>query len=77
MRWLILAPCLGPIAIGYWPDGQADASAARDEHAAVARGPFEDQAVVSLLVQILGSVTERTAGVSVGWVRSMSFRKRC
>jgi hypothetical protein len=25
------------IAIGYWPDGQADAVAARDEHAAVAR----------------------------------------
>jgi hypothetical protein len=50
------------IAIGDWPDGQADASAARDEHAAVARGPVEDQAVVSLLVRILASVTERTAG---------------
>lgn len=50
------------IAIGYWPDGQADAVAAHDEHAAVARGPVEDQAVVSLLVQFLAAVTERTRG---------------
>ena len=50
------------ITIGYWPDGQADAVAARDEHAAVARGPVEDQAVVSLLVQFLAAVTERTRG---------------
>ena len=48
------------IAIGYWPDGQAGAVAARDEHAAVARGPVEDQAVVLLLVQLLAAVTERT-----------------
>jgi hypothetical protein len=34
------------IAIGYWPEGQADASAARDEHAAVTRGPVEHEAVV-------------------------------
>jgi hypothetical protein len=34
------------IAIGYWPEGQADASAARDQHAAVARGPVEHEAVV-------------------------------
>ena len=34
------------IAIGYWPEGQADASAARDEHTAVARGPVEHEAVV-------------------------------
>jgi hypothetical protein len=65
------------IAIGDWPDGQADASAAHDEHAAVARGPIEHQAVVSLPVQFLASVTERTAGVSVGSVRSMSSRTRC
>jgi hypothetical protein len=65
------------IAIGDCPDGQADAVAARDEHAAVARGPVEDQAVVSLLVRILASVTERTAGDSVGSVRSMSSRTRC
>jgi starvation-inducible DNA-binding protein len=50
------------IAIGYWPDGQADAVAARDEHAAVARGPVEDQAVVSLLAQFLAAVNERTRG---------------
>jgi starvation-inducible DNA-binding protein len=50
------------IVIGYWPDGQADAVAAGDEHAAVARGPVEDQAVVSLLTQILAAVTERTRG---------------
>lgn len=48
------------ITIGYWPDGQAEAVAARDEHAAVARGPVEDQAVVSLLAQFLAGVTERT-----------------
>ena len=50
------------ITIGYWPDGQADAVATRDEHAAVARGPVEDQAVVSLLVQFLAAVNERTRG---------------
>jgi len=33
-----------------------------DEHAAVACGPVEDQAVVSLLVQFLAAVTERTRG---------------
>jgi starvation-inducible DNA-binding protein len=33
-----------------------------DEHAAVACGPVEDQAVVSLLVQFLASVTEPTGG---------------
>ena len=48
------------ITIGYWPDGQADAVAARDGHAAVARGPVEDQAAVSLLVQFLAAVNERT-----------------
>jgi hypothetical protein len=69
--------CRAAIAIGDWPDGQADAVAARDEHAAVARGPFQHQAVVSLLVRIPASVTERTAGVSVGSVRSMSSRTRC
>ena len=65
------------IVIGDWPDGQADAVVARDEHAAVARSPVEHQAVVSLLVQILASVTERTAGDSVDSVRSMSSRTRC
>jgi DNA-binding ferritin-like protein len=48
------------IAIGYWPDGQADAVAARDEHAVVAPGPVEDQAAVSLLAQFLAAVNERT-----------------
>jgi hypothetical protein len=53
------------IAIGDCPDGQADAVAARDEHAAVARGPVEDQAVVSLLVRILAS-GDRTDGGRLG-----------
>ena len=48
------------MAIGYWPDGQADAVAARDEHAVVAPGPVEDHAAVSLLAQFLAAVNERT-----------------
>lgn len=48
------------VAIGYWPDAQADAVAASPEHTAVPPGPIEDQAVVSLLTQYLEVVVERT-----------------
>jgi starvation-inducible DNA-binding protein len=47
------------VAVGYRPDGQADALVAAPEHRAVARGPVEDVAVVSLLVQGLVPVIER------------------
>ena len=44
----------------------------RDEHAESPAALREREALWSLLVRILASVTERTAGVSVGSVRSMS-----
>lgn len=47
------------VAIGYWPDGQAEAVATSPEHMTVARGPVEDEAVGSLLVQTLAEVAER------------------
>jgi hypothetical protein len=65
-----MRPAERAAAIGYWPDRQADPAAARDEHAAVARGPVEHQAIVSLLVRILALV-RADGGVSVGSVRSM------
>ena len=64
------------MAVGYWPDGQADAVATCDEHAAVAAAHLNIKPS-SLFVWILASVTQRTAGDSVGSVRSMSSRTRC
>ena len=48
------------IAIGYWPDGQAEAVAAGPEHTAVTRGPIEEEAAISLVTQSLVELVERT-----------------
>ena len=61
-RWGELADVVAEraVAIGYWPDAQAEAIAAGPEHTAVTRGPIEDQAVVLLLVESLGELASRT-----------------
>ena len=48
------------VAIGYWPDAQAEVIACGAEHTAVTRGPIEDQAVVQLLVETLSELASRT-----------------
>jgi starvation-inducible DNA-binding protein len=48
------------VAIGVWPDGQADAVAARTEHLRIEPGAVEDQIVVRELVRCLGETGERT-----------------
>jgi starvation-inducible DNA-binding protein len=48
------------VAVGYWPDAQADALACGPQHAAVSRGAIEDQAVVALLIQSLVDLANRT-----------------
>jgi starvation-inducible DNA-binding protein len=48
------------VAIGVWPDGQADAVAAQAEHVRIEPGAVEDQVVVRELVRCLGEVGERT-----------------
>ena len=54
-------PAERAVAIGYWPDAQADAVTAAPEHTAVPPGPIEDRgAVVSLRTQYLTVVVERT-----------------
>jgi len=62
--WRELADTLGrrAVVIGYWPDGQADAIASAPSHTSVGRGPVEDEAAVSLLVQYLLDLVERTRG---------------
>jgi starvation-inducible DNA-binding protein len=47
------------VAIGHWPDGQAQAVAAGKDYARVERGPVEDQAVFRLLAGRLAEVGER------------------
>jgi starvation-inducible DNA-binding protein len=46
------------VAVGHWPDGQAQAVAAGKNYAAVERGPVEDQAVFRLLAGRLAEVGE-------------------
>ena len=60
--WRELADALAEraVAIGYWPDGQANPIASGPEHTAVTRGPIEDRAVVSLLVATLVELVDRT-----------------
>jgi starvation-inducible DNA-binding protein len=48
------------VAIGVWPDGQADPVAARTGHLRIEPGALEDQAVVRELVRCLAEVAERT-----------------
>lgn len=62
VRWTELSDALAEraVAIGYWPDAQAEAIASGPEHTAVTRGAIEDQAVVLLLVESLGQLASRT-----------------
>jgi starvation-inducible DNA-binding protein len=48
------------VAVGHWPDGQAQAVAAGKGHTAIERGPVEDQAVLRLLAGRLAEVSERS-----------------
>lgn len=48
------------VAIGFWPDGQADAVAAGSEVARVEPGAIEDRHLLRELVRRLGEVDERT-----------------
>jgi starvation-inducible DNA-binding protein len=50
------------VALGYWPDGQAEAVAAGSDVARVERGAIEDQHVLRELAQRLAEVDERTRG---------------
>jgi starvation-inducible DNA-binding protein len=47
------------VAIGYWPDGQADAVVAGERHVRVDRGAVADEDVVAQLVRLLVEVSER------------------
>jgi starvation-inducible DNA-binding protein len=48
------------VAVGYWPDGQADAVAAGSDVARVERGAIEDRSVLRELVRRVAEVDERT-----------------
>ena len=47
------------MALGYSPDGQADAIAASSDRKALERGPIKDQQVLQELVHRLGDAGER------------------
>ena len=47
------------VAIGAWPDGQADAIAAGSDHATLERGAITDHTVVRELTRILQGISER------------------
>ncbi len=48
------------VAVGYWPDGQADTVAAGSEVARVERGAIEDRHLLRELVTRVAEVDERT-----------------
>ena len=48
------------VAVGFWPDGQADAVVAGSEIARVERGAVEDRHVLRELVKRVAEVDERT-----------------
>jgi starvation-inducible DNA-binding protein len=48
------------VAVGYWPDGQADTVASASEVSRVERGPIEDRVLLRELVTRLAEVDERT-----------------
>jgi starvation-inducible DNA-binding protein len=48
------------VAVGYWPDGQADVVASGSEVSRVERGPIEDHVLLRELVTRLAEVDERT-----------------
>jgi starvation-inducible DNA-binding protein len=47
------------VAIGFWPDGQADALVAANDRTTVERGGIADHAVVRELARVVGHVGER------------------
>src|SRR5580658_5073743 len=68
LDWSLTGPSSIPLRrgldqlVGCWPDGQADAIASAPSHTVVGRGPVEDDAAVSLLLQYLLDLVERTRG---------------
>jgi starvation-inducible DNA-binding protein len=48
------------VAVGVWPDGQADAIAGGSEVKRIERGPVEDSSLLHELVKRLAEVAERT-----------------
>jgi starvation-inducible DNA-binding protein len=62
--WRALADAVAEraVALGYSPDGQADAVAAGSQVARVERGAIEDRDVLRELAQRLAEVDERTRG---------------
>jgi starvation-inducible DNA-binding protein len=48
------------VAVGHWPDGQAQAVAGGKDHAPIERGPVGDHAVLRLLAGRLAEVSERS-----------------
>ena len=50
------------VALGYWPDGQADTVAAGSQVARVERGAIDDRHVLRELAQRLAEVDERARG---------------
>jgi starvation-inducible DNA-binding protein len=60
--WRALADTVAEraVAVGHWPDGQAQAVAAGNDHTAIERGPVDDQAVLLLLAGRLAEVSERS-----------------
>jgi starvation-inducible DNA-binding protein len=59
--WRALADTVAEraVAVGHWPDGQAQAVAAGNDHTALERGPVEDHTVLRLLAARLAEVSER------------------
>jgi starvation-inducible DNA-binding protein len=60
--WRDLADTLAEraVAVGFWPDGQADAVAAGSEVKRIERGPVEDRSLLRELVKRLAEVAERS-----------------
>jgi starvation-inducible DNA-binding protein len=48
------------VAIGFWPDGQADTVAARSESKRIERGPVEDGESLRVLAKRVAEVAERS-----------------
>jgi starvation-inducible DNA-binding protein len=60
--WRLLADTVAErtVAVGFWPDGQADAIEAGSAITRIERGPVEDSSLLRELVKRLAEVAERT-----------------
>jgi starvation-inducible DNA-binding protein len=47
------------VTIGFWPDGQADAVVASNDHATVKRGAIQDHTAVRELTRLVADTSER------------------